>query len=80
MELMIFLQNNKIKDNGVVFIVNNDLDIVAQSEAHNNAVITDSKNFKGELLKVKDSKNPLIKSTEALLRKPEIWNIKKFIE
>ena len=63
-----FLQNNKIKDNGVVFIVNNDLDIVAQSEAHNNAVITDSKNFKGELLKVKDSKNPLIKSTEALLK------------
>lgn len=41
---------------------------MAQSENHNNVVITDSKNFKGELLKVKDSKNPLIKSTEALLR------------
>jgi len=63
-----FLQKNKIKDNGVVFIVNNELEIVAQSENHNNVVITDSKNFNGELLKVKDSKNLLIKSTEALLR------------
>ena len=44
-----FLQNNKIKDNGVVFIVNNELEIVAQSENHNNVVLTDSKNFKEEL-------------------------------
>lgn len=58
-----FLKENKT-NNTVVFLVNENLDIVAHSENENNVIIEDKSNFQGKLLNINDSETELIRYSE----------------
>ena len=67
-----FLSKNKFKQGSTVFIINDKLEIIADSENTNSLTGTNRHTNQRELLKMSEAKNELIKSTYKLIDKKDI--------